>query len=59
LLAQLVAKGLVQFSHLDADTLDRHVQPPGEATFLCNGPEAEKMAIVEHVNITSLKPMIL
>jgi hypothetical protein len=57
-LEQLVAECLLEFPHLGADGLHRHVQPlrgTGEATLLGDDPEVVQMTVVEHGHSTSEK----
>ena len=50
-LEQLMAQRLLQFPHLCADGLHRHVQPlggTGEPAFLGDDPEVVQMTVVQH-----------
>ena len=53
---ELVAQRLLQFAHLSADGLHRHVQPlgsTGKAAFFGDDPKIIQMAVVQHAGLTS------
>ncbi len=53
-----MAKRLLEFPHLAADGMDRHVQPlgrAGAAAFLGDASEGMRAAVVEHADPTSEK----
>ena len=55
-LQQLAPNRFLQFAHLRADRLDRHVEPFGrarEAALLHDDPEIVQMTVVEHASDTS------